>query len=129
MFLLIFFFKRKTAYEMRISDWSSDVCSSDLAARVGEADHLRAGALRLEEERREVGSVERVPNRAENLAAGRLHRGGSVALQGVSERVIGGDEEIGRATCRERVCRPCRFAWSWYNLNKNVYLHITVTIQ
>src|SRR3546814_3146461 len=30
-FLLFFFFKQKTAYEMRISDWSSDVCSSDLA--------------------------------------------------------------------------------------------------
>src|SRR3546814_9211085 len=30
MFLLVFFFKQKTAYEMRISDWSSDVCSSDL---------------------------------------------------------------------------------------------------
>src|SRR3546814_7578779 len=29
---MIFFFKQKTAYEMRISDWSSDVCSSDLAA-------------------------------------------------------------------------------------------------
>src|SRR3546814_20786356 len=28
----MFFFKQKTAYEMRISDWSSDVCSSDLAA-------------------------------------------------------------------------------------------------
>src|SRR3546814_1912917 len=28
--LLFFFFKQKTAYEMRISDWSSDVCSSDL---------------------------------------------------------------------------------------------------
>src|SRR3546814_7145808 len=28
--LLVFFFKQKTAYEMRISDWSSDVCSSDL---------------------------------------------------------------------------------------------------
>src|SRR3546814_2773037 len=28
-----FFFKQKTAYEMRISDWSSDVCSSDLAKR------------------------------------------------------------------------------------------------
>src|SRR3546814_2719422 len=28
---IIFFFKQKTAYEMRISDWSSDVCSSDLA--------------------------------------------------------------------------------------------------
>src|SRR3546814_10021141 len=30
MFYLFFFFKQKTAYEMRISDWSSDVCSSDL---------------------------------------------------------------------------------------------------
>src|SRR3546814_3431733 len=29
----VFFFKQKTAYEMRISDWSSDVCSSDLAPR------------------------------------------------------------------------------------------------
>src|SRR3546814_19855255 len=31
--LLFFFFKQKTAYEMRISDWSSDVCSSDLPKR------------------------------------------------------------------------------------------------
>src|SRR3546814_10759821 len=31
---LIFFFKQKTAYEMRISDWSSDVCSSDLRLAV-----------------------------------------------------------------------------------------------
>src|SRR3546814_3885619 len=31
---LIFFFKQKTAYELRISDWSSDVCSSDLAVRI-----------------------------------------------------------------------------------------------
>src|SRR3546814_1846490 len=31
MVLFIFFFKQKTAYEMRISDWSSDVCSSDLS--------------------------------------------------------------------------------------------------
>src|SRR3546814_4754928 len=29
-FSCVFFFKQKTAYEMRISDWSSDVCSSDL---------------------------------------------------------------------------------------------------
>src|SRR3546814_6945025 len=32
MLFCFFFFKQKTAYEMRISDWSSDVCSSDLAA-------------------------------------------------------------------------------------------------
>src|SRR3546814_17610733 len=33
MMIYFFFFKQKTAYEMRISDWSSDVCSSDLLAR------------------------------------------------------------------------------------------------
>src|SRR3546814_9010011 len=34
-FCVFFFFKQKTAYEMRISDWSSDVCSSDLMDRQG----------------------------------------------------------------------------------------------
>src|SRR3546814_14000388 len=34
MFFFCFFFKQKTAYEMRISDWSSDVCSSDLKVAV-----------------------------------------------------------------------------------------------
>src|SRR3546814_5599514 len=41
LFLLVigfFFFKQKTAYEMRISDWSSDVCSSDLAAARGHGE-------------------------------------------------------------------------------------------
>src|SRR3546814_2119806 len=33
VFAVFFFFKQKTAYEMRISDWSSDVCSSDLFLR------------------------------------------------------------------------------------------------
>src|SRR3546814_4018587 len=33
LFFVFFFFKQKTAYEMRISDWSSDVCSSDLIYR------------------------------------------------------------------------------------------------
>src|SRR3546814_5170596 len=33
--IFFFFFKQKTAYEMRISDWSSDVCSSDLRAGCG----------------------------------------------------------------------------------------------
>src|SRR3546814_1562322 len=34
-FVVFFFFKQKTAYELRISDWSSDVCSSDLSAVFG----------------------------------------------------------------------------------------------
>src|SRR3546814_4920198 len=43
----LFFFKQKTAYEMRISDWSSDVCSSDLAVsafRERSLEQLRLGS-------------------------------------------------------------------------------------
>src|SRR3546814_5434913 len=40
---MFFFFKQKTAYEMRISDWSSDVCSSDLMVRVGDGPGPRWG--------------------------------------------------------------------------------------
>src|SRR3546814_7581010 len=38
--LFFFFFKQKTAYEMRISDWSSDVCSSDLGGVPGRPGRL-----------------------------------------------------------------------------------------
>src|SRR3546814_5550552 len=51
----IFFFKQKTAYEIRISDWSSDVCSSDLpGAQI-------VGPARLELERLGRGQERRVP--------------------------------------------------------------------
>src|SRR3546814_18982278 len=54
----VFFFKQKTAYEMRISDWSSDVCSSDLIAAMvlggGEVQCIR----RLQaESRTQMGTV------------------------------------------------------------------------
>src|SRR3546814_5662575 len=42
LFVIFFFFKQKTAYEMRISDWSSDVCSSDLLTH---ASPRRIGTL------------------------------------------------------------------------------------
>src|SRR3546814_8504452 len=50
--LIFFFYKQKTAYDMRISDWSSDVCSSDLRFRpqaviVAECGKDRSFALRL----------------------------------------------------------------------------------
>src|SRR3546814_4563738 len=49
--MVFFFFKQKTAYEMRISDWSSDVCSSDLRLRHPylreKQAHLETGALVL----------------------------------------------------------------------------------
>src|SRR3546814_13941116 len=47
VFVLFFFFKQKTAYEMRISDWSSDVCSSDLPPEKGAPGYReRLGAAR-----------------------------------------------------------------------------------
>src|SRR3546814_3586564 len=45
MCCLFFFFKQKTAYEMRISDWSSDVCSSDLGAGRRMTARLRPAGL------------------------------------------------------------------------------------
>src|SRR3546814_4796431 len=49
VFWFVFFFKQKTAYELRISDWSSDVCSSDLQRQQGrqlpgQRRHLQHGA-------------------------------------------------------------------------------------
>src|SRR3546814_4404036 len=52
-----FCFKQKTAYEMRISDWSSDVCSSDLIAAVGRA--MRAERERLGNFRRRQHCADR----------------------------------------------------------------------
>src|SRR3546814_10087950 len=67
MLFIFFFFKQKTAYEMRISDWSSDVCSSDLLvldpdAPVGQS--LR-DALDLDDT---VFTLKLTPNRADCLS-------------------------------------------------------------
>src|SRR3546814_1726190 len=48
----VFFFKQKTAYEMRISDWSSDVCSSDLSLRGLSPEQVRHRAEREDAGRR-----------------------------------------------------------------------------
>src|SRR3546814_2912178 len=60
-----FFFKQKTAYEMRISDWSSDVCSSDLAAtgagigprrcRLAAGDHRQHEVVLLDQQVEQAG--------------------------------------------------------------------------
>src|SRR3546814_8204986 len=52
-----FFFKQKTAYEMRISDWSSDVCSSDLRDRAARMPPGRVGSGRFAEFGRFLGSA------------------------------------------------------------------------
>src|SRR3546814_9139653 len=50
--VVFFFFKQKTAYEMRISDWSSDVCSSDLTdvpVHIEIGDHAKFDELTFDE--------------------------------------------------------------------------------
>src|SRR3546814_4050318 len=59
--IVVFFFKQKTAYEMRISDWSSDVCSSDLIQRTG----IGLGYLALQHR-----LVEALPHRVIGLPRG-----------------------------------------------------------
>src|SRR3546814_4141990 len=92
-----FCFKQKTAYEMRISDWSSDVCSSDLL--------LEARAVGVAGE--DVGVIARQRGDGERLAAtARAEIDDGVARRGVqSGGGILARGEIGRASCRERVCQ------------------------
>src|SRR3546814_4656930 len=79
--LCFFFFKQKTAYEMRISDWSSDVCSSDL---------LNAS----------------ITTRVRFTPAHDGDRAGLAAFQNDDYWFfLGIEQEIGRASCRERVCQ------------------------
>src|SRR3546814_3876323 len=58
--VFFFFFKQKTAYEMRISDWSSDVCSSDLAL-----SYLRG--VELQAYRREIEAIWNQPTLRSHL--------------------------------------------------------------
>src|SRR3546814_8437025 len=99
--MFIFFFKQKTAYEMRISDWSSDVCSSDLL-KIDEL-HLRHGLFSggMSEEmsrevvwRRDAVCVMPYDPRTDQVVLIEQFR--AAALY---------NGEIGRASCRERVCQ------------------------
>src|SRR3546814_7007915 len=97
MYVVFFFFKQKTAYEMRISDWSSDVCSSDLPTEALRAvTETGAAALR----RDDIGRLT-VGSRADFAvldAPSHLHLAYRPGVPLVSEK-------IGRASCRERGCQ------------------------
>src|SRR3546814_13756965 len=120
---LVFFFKQKTAYEMRISDWSSDVCSSDLLCPAAKpllpgarGSRLRHSCLPdalyglLQGVSGTGGPLLHLPPRrhglAEDLGLRRLGQAErSIQLVPAAIRRDGGDSEIGRASCRERVCQ------------------------
>src|SRR3546814_4482315 len=92
LLVFFFFFKQKTAYEMRISDWSSDVCSSDLTERsIAIALSIVNADL--------LFSVYRIMFYAGD---------GNPAMSLVDQIFQKRDfvtPEIGRASCRERVCK------------------------
>src|SRR3546814_17093996 len=93
------FFKQKTAYEMRISDWSSDVCSSDLSARP------RRPFMG-------VGPAGRGNARRENSGYAGFHGGRS------EERRVG-----------KECVSTCRSRWSPYHKKNNTKIHHLTTSQ
>src|SRR3546814_10645196 len=89
-FYFFFFFKQKTAYEMLISDWSSDVCSSDLGFAMQEVEAGRNIAYGQVMQ----GVGHQVPDpQAHDTQYQHLINQGAKA------------RKIGRASCRERVCQ------------------------
>src|SRR3546814_19051479 len=132
--MVFFFFKQKTAYEMRISDWSSDVCSSGLlilSRRIGDrdrcglvayrdrqglcglshvifgrrdGDHALAVITDRDVARKSLGAIGRGPHERGARRAGHGERNG-VTFGNRSEERRGGKEGV--STCRSR--------WSPYN--------------
>src|SRR3546814_8127685 len=90
LFVLFFFFKQKTAYEMRISDWSSDVCSSDLLPR---ADLLR---IDVQDQQQQGDDV---PREVAGIAQDAERACGGVGRYRSEERRVG-KECV--STCRSR---------------------------
>src|SRR3546814_8546669 len=115
-YCLFFFFKQKTAYDMRISDWSSDVCSSDLehgAERRGDAPD-GAGQIvgdRLGIDLEIAHAVGACPGgdtldlRHHDLLQRRRLVGDLRAREQDRPGHEGDDREIGSASGRERVCQ------------------------
>src|SRR3546814_8048811 len=90
---LFFFFKQKTAYEMRISDWSSDVCSSDLTACPA-SSHLERPR------ERRAASQEKLSSGGEGLVIDRGEVAPGCGCRGRSEERRVGKECV--STCRSR---------------------------
>src|SRR3546814_4810989 len=98
--LLFFFFKQKTAYEMRISDWSSDVCSSDLTQTTA-ASSARPLSLASPTISSAVPPVTQPPQVKPTITVARTQ-----PAQDQNQTAFDGlYSQIGRASCRERVCQ------------------------
>src|SRR3546814_8467959 len=124
--MYFFFFKQKTAYEMRISDWSSDVCSSDLDHSgehrdAGGRAHFRAGAVR--EHQRNGAGDERDRghhDRAQAQAAGferRFHD--ALALQFELARELHDQDRVRSEEHTSELQSLMRISYAVFCLHKN----------
>src|SRR3546814_11956793 len=110
--ICFFFFKQKTAYELRISDWSSDVCSSDLDRRLWPLRPHRRG-------RRLPVGAHRPRRQAQGRARGLIRGGGAcrprlAALTRSEERRVG-----------KECVSTCRSRWSPCPYKKKIQSHST----
>src|SRR3546814_4393729 len=109
LILCFFFFKQKTAYEMRISDWSSDVCSSDLSGRGRLGKDARQAGIGKAFHRARIGG--------KTMRAVEVQRGGVVERAGVDMdaadiiRPGEGQRSEERRVGKECVSK-CRSRWS-----------------
>src|SRR3546814_3260913 len=96
--MFIFFFKHKTAYELRSSDWSADVCSSDLLGL--DLKLLRDLVVPVAE----IGIVEGLPAVVQVSAIDAIGFAERRDRDEVGEPHVLIYPEIGRAACRESAC-------------------------
>src|SRR3546814_10820335 len=118
-----FLFKKKTAYEMRLSDWSSDVCSSDLKGPVQNEPRMPPVPPKSPRAATAIAELPPIPGvkvgavncgiryqGRDDLFMAELDPGTTVAgvftrPRTASAPVLWCRREIGRAACRERVCQ------------------------
>src|SRR3546814_16961547 len=115
------FCKQKTAYEMRISDWSSDVCSSDLdqvSGAIAELVHRRAvrqfgvaqylDAIGVDHDvlrRRQKGDDDRPERKGRQMVVGRIARTQLPDREDQQRLDHEPPASIGRSSCRESGCK------------------------
>src|SRR3546814_12449748 len=117
-FIFFFFCKQKTAYEMRISDWSSDVCSSDLAEGRGEpfqAERRHFPVRVAARAAHPIGQIARAPG--EGAAQVHRHRG-VIAARGTQVTIEGAT--VGRHSTTLPSCGYVSVSWRALDWNSGV---------
>src|SRR3546814_4309519 len=94
------FYKQKAAYEIRISDWSSDVCSSDLTVLLFGYVLLVGWYFFVSDQQDSLTTLANKENQLKQEFSTKQAK--SVNLEALQQQL---DEKIGRASCRERGCQ------------------------